>query len=191
MCSSAVPLVWVCAAGVRGVGSRHTARRSFALFYVTTCCFFNRFLPGLDRIAFSQCESTTHVHVYSFISPRTRARAAFSKGVSNPKASNLDVQLLRLRDSSQTTVRCSVSSSSLQLYDFYAKSDLSAKCRGLLAMSGMRRSCSKHRHGGQSVTRGAANECALREGRLAAADCGLGVWAGWGSQGARRDRKVG
>ena len=92
------PLAW----GVWGAGAPRAA--PWRLFCLTTCCFFNRFLPGLDRIAFSQCESTTHVHVYSFISPRTRARAAFSKGVSNPKASNLDVQLLRLRDSSQTTV---------------------------------------------------------------------------------------
>ena len=55
MCSSAVPLVCVCAAGVGCVGSRRTARRALATVLRDDMLFFLPFLPGLDRIAFSQC----------------------------------------------------------------------------------------------------------------------------------------
>ena len=40
VCSSAVPLVWVCAAGVGSVGSRRTARRALATVLSDGMLFF-------------------------------------------------------------------------------------------------------------------------------------------------------
>ena len=45
MCSSAVPLVCVCAAGVGSVGSRRTARRALATVFSDDMLIFSRFCP--------------------------------------------------------------------------------------------------------------------------------------------------